>query len=53
MVATTFGLPDWDFSKENVREQFLKLINKEQPHFVWLAPPCTKWSPMQRINIKN
>lgn len=53
VVVTTFGLPDWDFSKRAVRHQFLKLIEEKQPHFVWLAPPCTKWSPMQRINMRR
>ena len=53
VVATKFGLPDWDFSKKEVRQKFLVLINQIQPHFIWFAPPCTKWSPMQRINIKN
>ena len=52
VVASTFSLPEWDFSIKEVREQFINLIKRERPHFIWLAPPCTKWSPMQRINIR-
>ena len=28
----------------------MELIYEEKPHFIWLAPPCTLWSPMQNLN---
>ena len=53
VTVSTFSLPEWDFSVKATRQKFKKLLQTEKPHFVWMAPPCTKWSPMQRINVKN
>lgn len=50
VTVATFGLPDWDFSKPEVREAFISLLRKRRPHFVWYAPPCTEWSPIQGLN---
>ena len=49
VTVATFSLPKWDFSKVSVRSAFLKLLKTERPHFVWIAPPCTKWSKMQNL----
>ena len=49
--VATFSLPHWDFEKENDRKAFLKLVREQKPHFIWCAPPCTKWSSMQRLNV--
>ena len=49
VTVATFSLPEWDFSKVSVRTAFLKLLKAERPHFVWIAPPCTKWSKMQNL----
>ena len=51
VVVSTFSLPEWDFSKAEVRKQFLSLVKLVKPHFIWMAPPCTKWSPMQQLNM--
>ena len=48
--VSNFSLPDWDFSKEEVRACFLRLMEQEKPHFIWMAPPCTLWSTMQNLN---
>ena len=48
--VANFSLPEWDFKKSHVRKEFLKLMRKERPLHVWLAPPCTKWSVMQNLN---
>ena len=49
--VATFSLPEWDFSKKEDIEEFLKLVVMEKPHFVFFAPPCTVWSPMQNLNV--
>ena len=48
--VANFSLPEWDFKDKQVRERFLELMEEEKPHFTWLAPPCTLWSPMQNLN---
>ena len=48
--VANFSLPEWDFSKKHVREAFIRLLKERRPHFVWYAPPCTEWSPMQGLN---
>ena len=53
VTVSTFGLPDWDFKKKKDREELLKLIRQERPHFVFLAPPCRVWSAMQMMNIRS
>ena len=51
--VSTFGLPEWDFSKKEIREAFTSLLREVDPHFVWFAPPCRKWSAMQRLNRRT
>ena len=48
--VSVLGLPGWDFSSKKVRQEFLQLILEVYPHFIWIAPPCTIWSTMQRLN---
>ena len=48
--VANFSLPDWDFKNAEIRKRFLELMEVEKPHFMWLAPPCTLWSPMQNLN---
>ena len=43
----------WDFSQSTHRRAFLDLQQRCAPHFIWMAPPCTKWSPLQRLNVKD
>ena len=43
----------WDFTKREHQKQFLALQTKLCPRFVWIAPPCRKWSPMQRLNARE
>ena len=42
VIVSSFSLPEWDFSIPTTREKFKKLIQAEKPHFIWMAPPCTK-----------
>ncbi|CAJ1345573.1 unnamed protein product, partial [Effrenium voratum] len=39
-----------DIRVKEVRENILEDIRKFKPKLVWLAPPCTLWSPWTRIN---
>ncbi|CAJ1331158.1 unnamed protein product [Effrenium voratum] len=39
-----------DIRIKEVRENILEDIRKFKPKLVWLAPPCTLWSPWTRIN---
>ena len=50
VTVANFSLPEWDFSLKHVREAFIELLKERRPHFVWYAPPCTEWSPMQGLN---
>ncbi|CAE7540759.1 GIP, partial [Symbiodinium necroappetens] len=49
----TFDLPDWDFEKPRCCREFMELLDAEMPHVVWLAPPCTPWSPLQNMNVRT
>ena len=51
--VSTFSLPEWDFERKEVREEFVELLREVSPEFVWLAPPCRKWSAMQRLTRRN
>lgn len=33
-----FSLPGWDFKQPHVRKQFLKPMENDKPHFIWMAP---------------
>ena len=48
--VANFSLPEWDFKNKQVRKRFLELMEEEKPHFIWLAPLCTLWTPMQNLN---
>eukprot|EP00913_Durusdinium_trenchii_P017657 g16596.t1 len=48
-----FSLPEWDLSEDEVRKEFINLLREVSPDFVWLAPPCRKWSAMQRLNLRS
>ena len=39
-----------DLTKLDVQEQVLRDIEYYKPKLLWVALPCTKWSPWQRIN---
>ena len=43
----------WDFTRLSHRQAFLDLQQRCAPHFIWLAPPCTKWSPLQNLTAKD
>lgn len=53
VTVATSSLPEWDFGKKEARRTFLALLRSERPHFVWLAPPCTKWSTMQNLAARS
>ena len=48
-----FDLPDWNFKRLHDRTAFFDLMDAERPDIVWLAPPCTKWSPLQALNARD
>ena len=41
----------WDFDLSEHRRAFLQMQDEVCPDFVWYAPKCTEWSPMQNLNI--
>ena len=41
----------WDFEDSLHRREFLHMLNLLCPDFVWYAPPCTVWSPLQNLNV--
>ena len=43
----------WDFTNAQHRQEFFALQRRCGPHFIWMAPPCTKWSPLQLLNIHD
>ena len=43
----------WDFTLGSHRRALLKLHYEQMPDLVWIAPPCTKWSPLQQINVQT
>ena len=49
--VSVFSLPDWDLANKTYQEAFLKLLQKEMPDHVWMAPPCTIWSQIQNLNM--
>ena len=52
-VRTFDQLNGWDFELGSHRRRFLELQDEECPDVVWWAPPCTKWSPLQHLNVHN
>ena len=53
-LGSTFDLTTgWDFTKGHHRREFFKLLRKVCPDFVWLAPPCTVWSPLQSLTSRS
>ena len=50
-VMTCDLLNGWDFEKTKTRREFLELLDKVCPEFIWLAPPCKKWSTLQNLNL--
>ena len=49
----SFDLPEWNFEDRGHRRAFFEMMDKEMPHVVWLAPPCTKWSPLQNFTKRS
>lgn len=52
-VRTFDVLNGWDFTSKAHRARFMREYYQELPDLVWLTPPCTKWSSMQKINIRS
>ena len=48
-----FSLPEWNFLDKGVRAEFADLLREVSPDFVWIAPPCRKWSSIQRLNLRT
>ena len=40
----------WDFDRATDRRAFLELQDEVCPDFIWYAPKCTDWSPLQNLN---
>ena len=52
--VTTFDLTSgWNFEKAHHRREFFRLLRKVCPDFIWLAPPCTIWSPLQSLTYRT
>ena len=52
-VRTFDLLSGWDFTKPAHQCEFIQLYYHCSPEITWLAPPCTKWSPLQRLNART
>ncbi|CAK9009019.1 Copia protein [Durusdinium trenchii] len=52
-VRTFALLSGWDFTKPAHQREFIQLYYHCSPEIAWLAPPCTKWSPLQRLNART
>lgn len=52
--VTTFDFTTgWNFEKAHHRREFFRLLRKVCPDFVWSAPPCTVWSPLQNLTYRT
>ena len=51
--VSTFSLPEWDLDKKSTQETFVNLMKRVAPSHLWLAPPCTLWSPTQELNSRD
>lgn len=47
-----FTLPHWDFEYEERRNDFFRLLEREEPHHCMVTPACRIWSPMQNMNYR-
>ena len=53
-AVMTFDINNgWDFTQRSHQKAFLDLQEQMEPRFVWLAPPCPKWSPLQRLRCRD
>ena len=52
-VRTFDLLSGWDFTKPSHQREFIHLYYHSSPEIIWIAPPCTKWSPLQRLNART
>ena len=53
-AVLTFDINNgWDFTQRAHQKAFLDLQEQMAPRFVWLAPPCRKWSPLQRLRCRE
>lgn len=43
----------WDFTNREHQKAFLALQDRLEPRFIWIAPPCKKWSSLQRLNCQE
>ena len=41
----------WNFELAQHRREFLHLMDVICPGFVWFAPPCTVWPPLQQLKV--
>eukprot|EP00435_Cladocopium_sp_Y103_P060521 s2481_g22.t1 len=41
----------WNFEIASHRREFLEWLDVSCPDFVWFAPPCTIWSPLQELSM--
>ena len=48
--ARRFDFPEWKFELLSHRRRLWQLYIEEAPDIVWIAPPCTLWSPLQTWN---
>ena len=49
MNAPRSGKP-WDLSRPEVQNRFKQLVRSTQPYFIIRSPPCTPFSPLQKIS---
>jgi hypothetical protein len=47
------SLPEYDLRKREDRSYLLQWLEEEKPAHVFMAPPCTTWSKIQRTNSRE
>ena len=48
-TVSTFGLPEWDLESDEAQSSFKLLLKDIMPSHIWMAPPCTLWTPTQKL----
>ena len=46
-------LTGWDFRMDDTRARAISEVNQRMPRFLGLSPPCTMYSRLQHMNLKN
>ena len=48
-TVSTSRLPEWDLESDEAQSSFKLLLKDIMPSHIWMAPPCTLWTPTQNL----